>query len=106
MNVEYLDIWRERQLDVDFVVSSEVETANAIARIIGMPAAKQTDIFADGQVEIVEFDVPDDLPLDETVGRAATRGTDPCRLEGRERHPRRATCSWLAGTSRSSPATA
>jgi trk system potassium uptake protein TrkA len=68
MNVEYLDIWRERQLDVDFVVASEVETANAIARIIGMPAAKQTDIFADGQVEIVEFDVPDDLPLDETVG--------------------------------------
>jgi trk system potassium uptake protein TrkA len=69
MNVEYLDVWRERQLDVDFVVASEVETATAIARIIGTPAAKQTDIFADGQVEIVEFDVPDDLPPGETVGR-------------------------------------
>jgi trk system potassium uptake protein TrkA len=69
MNVEYLDVWRERQLDVDFVVASEVETANAIARIIGTPAAKQTDLFADGQVEIVEFDVPDDLPPGETVGR-------------------------------------
>jgi trk system potassium uptake protein TrkA len=69
MNVEYLDVWRERQLDVDFVVASEIETANAIARIIGMPAAKQTDVFADGQVEIVEFDVPADLPPGETVGR-------------------------------------
>jgi trk system potassium uptake protein TrkA len=68
-NIEYLDVWRERQLDVDFVVSSEVETANAITRIIGMPAAKQTDVFADGQVEIVEFDVPPDAPHGSTIGR-------------------------------------
>jgi trk system potassium uptake protein TrkA len=67
-NVEFLDVWRERQLDVDFVVSSEVETATAIGRIIGMPNAKQTDVFADGQVEIVEFDVPDDLACGETIG--------------------------------------
>ena len=67
-NVEFLDVWRERQLDVDFVVSSEVETATAIGRIIGMPNAKQTDVFADGQVEIVEFDVPVDLAHGETIG--------------------------------------
>jgi len=68
-NVEYLDVWRERQLDVDFVVASEVETANSIVRIIGMPAAKQTDVFADGQVEIVEFDIPADLASNRTIGR-------------------------------------
>jgi trk system potassium uptake protein TrkA len=56
-NEEYLEVWRERQLDVDFMVSSELETANAVARIVGLPAARQTDVFADGQVQIVEFDV-------------------------------------------------
>jgi trk system potassium uptake protein TrkA len=56
-NPEYLEVWHERQLDVDFMVSSELETAYAISRTIGVPAARQTDVFADGQVQIVEFDV-------------------------------------------------
>jgi trk system potassium uptake protein len=56
-NEEYLEVWRERQLDVDFMVSSELETANAVSRIVGLPAARHTDVFADGQVQIVEFDV-------------------------------------------------
>jgi trk system potassium uptake protein len=58
-NVEYVEVWREGQLDVDFVVSSELETAHAISRIIGVPAARQTDVFAEGQVQLVEFDVQD-----------------------------------------------
>jgi trk system potassium uptake protein TrkA len=56
-NPEYLEVWREGQLDVDFIVSSEVETAYAIFRTIGVPAARQTDVFAEGQVQLVEFDV-------------------------------------------------
>ena len=56
-NEEYLEVWRERQLDVDFMVSSELETAHAVSSIIGLPAARQTDVFADGQVQVVEFDV-------------------------------------------------
>jgi len=56
-NVEYIELWREGRLDVDFAVSSELETAYAVARTIGVPAARQTDVFADGQVQIVEFDV-------------------------------------------------
>ena len=56
-NVEYIDLWREGRLDVDFAVSSEIETAHAVARSIGMPAARQTDVFAGGQVQIVEFDI-------------------------------------------------
>jgi trk/ktr system potassium uptake protein len=56
-NLEYVDLWRAGQLDVDFVVCSELETAHAISRIIGVPAARQTDVFAEGQVQIVEFDV-------------------------------------------------
>jgi trk system potassium uptake protein TrkA len=68
-NVEYLEVWRERQLDVDFVVSSELETANAIARIVGIPAARQTDVFAEGQVLMVEFDVPKGAAPGPTIGR-------------------------------------
>ena len=56
-NVEYVELWRGGQLDVDFVVSSELETAYAISRIIGVPAARQTDVFAEGQVQVGEFDV-------------------------------------------------
>ena len=57
-NPEYIEAWQERQIEVDFMVSSELETAHAVSRTIGVPAAKQTDVFAEGQVQIVEFDVP------------------------------------------------
>jgi trk system potassium uptake protein len=56
-NVEYLELWRERHLDFDHMVSSEEETAHAVLRTIGLPAAKQTDVFADGRVQIIELDV-------------------------------------------------
>ena len=76
-NVEYLEVWRERQLDVDFVVSSELETANAIARVVGIPAARQTDVFAEGQVLMVEFDVPVSAQPDETIGKALKEAVIP-----------------------------
>ncbi len=79
-NPEYMEAWQERQIDVDFMVSSELETAHAVSRTIGVPAAKQTDVFADGQVQIVEFDVPSrggdeaaGVPLTRAAERAATR---------------------------------
>ena len=56
-NVEYLEIWRERELEIDFMVSSELEAANAVAGLVGIPAARQTDVFAGGLVQMVEFDV-------------------------------------------------
>jgi trk system potassium uptake protein TrkA len=65
----YLDAWRERHLEVDFMVSPELETANAISATLGLPAARQTDIFADGEVQIVEFDVPGDAPHNNLIGR-------------------------------------
>jgi trk system potassium uptake protein TrkA len=66
---EYLEAWREREIDVDFMVSSELETANAISGLIGIPAARQTDVFADGKVQIVEFDVPEDSGPGPVIGR-------------------------------------
>jgi trk system potassium uptake protein TrkA len=76
-NPEYIEAWQERQIDVDFMVSSELETAHAVSRTIGVPAAKQTDIFADGQVQIVEFDVPQDEPTGEVVGLRLKEATVP-----------------------------
>jgi trk system potassium uptake protein TrkA len=66
---EYLEVWHERQLDVDFIISSELETAHAVSRLIGIPAARQTDVFAEGQVQMVEFDVPYEAPTGDVVGR-------------------------------------
>jgi trk system potassium uptake protein TrkA len=65
----FMDAWREREIDVDFMVSSELETANAISAIIGIPAARQTDVFAEGKVQIVEFDVPPRQAHDALIGR-------------------------------------
>jgi trk/ktr system potassium uptake protein len=83
-NPEYLEAWQERQIEVDFMVSSELETARAVSQTIGVPAAKQTDVFADGQVQIVEFDVPRDGAsgpttdhFDRLVGRPLKEATVP-----------------------------
>jgi trk system potassium uptake protein TrkA len=82
-DVEYLEVWHERELDVDFIVSSELETAHAVTRLIGIPAARQTDVFAEGQVQMVEFDVPAEpqgdvgsKPLMEAAPQAAKRTHD------------------------------
>ena len=65
----YLDAWRERHLDVDFMVSPEIETANAISATLGLPAARHTDVFAEGKVHIVELDVPVDAAHGALIGR-------------------------------------
>jgi trk system potassium uptake protein TrkA len=73
----YLDAWRERELDIDFMVSPELETANAIAGLLGLPAARHTDVFADGKVQLVEFDVPPDVPAGALIGRALRNADIP-----------------------------
>jgi trk system potassium uptake protein TrkA len=73
----YLDAWRERHLDVDFMVSPELETANAVSASLGIPAARHTDVFADGLVQVVEFDVPDDVERNAVVGRSLRQADIP-----------------------------
>ena len=76
-SAEYLEAWREQEIDVDFMVSSELETANAISGIVGIPAARQTDVFAEGQVQIVEFDVPEGAPDGPVIGRPLREASIP-----------------------------
>ena len=76
-SVEYLEAWREREIDVDFMVSSELETGNAVSGLIGIPAARQTDVFADGKVQIVEFDIPEDASTGRLIGRLLREAAIP-----------------------------
>ena len=109
-SAEYLEAWRQGQFDVDFMVSSEIEIAQAVARAVGMPAAVQTDVFAGGRVEMVEF------VLDAEHGGGARRqvggrGRRARRVRAGLDHPRRprdhpgrrATASRTATASSSSP---
>jgi len=76
-SAEYLEAWRENEIDVDFMISSELETANAISGIVGIPAARQTDVFPEGQVQIVEFDVPEGAPDGPVIGRTLREASIP-----------------------------
>jgi len=67
-SAEYVEIWREGRLDVDFVVSSELETARAVSAAVGMPSARHTDTFAEGQIQLLELDVREDA-RSEVIGR-------------------------------------
>ncbi len=69
----YLDTWREHEgaFGVDFMVCTDLLAAEAIVRVVGLPTAHDVDPFADGCVEMAEFDVPADSPLaGETVAEA------------------------------------
>jgi trk system potassium uptake protein len=76
-SMELLDAWREGEIEVDCMISPELETANAIAGIVGLPAARQTDVFAEGRVQVVEFDVPADASGDAIVGRSLRQAELP-----------------------------
>jgi len=53
----YFDAWHDGDLDVDYMVSSELQTGTAVAATVSVPAARATDILAEGQVQVVEFDI-------------------------------------------------
>ena len=59
-------------------------------RTLGLPAARQTDIFAEGKVQIVEFDVPPDAPHNDLIGRTLRSAEMPADSKVAGDHPRRA----------------
>ncbi|WP_232686217.1 Trk system potassium transporter TrkA [Halobacterium zhouii] len=69
----YLDTWQRHRgaFGVDFLVCTELLAAEAIVRVVDLPTAHDVDPFADGKVQMAEFDVPADSPLaGETVAEA------------------------------------
>lgn len=65
-NVEYLNTWRGAPgsaFGVDFMVCVNLLTAQDIVRIIGLPAARDVEKFAEGNVQMAEFSVKEDSPV-------------------------------------------
>ncbi|MDF9745361.1 Trk system potassium transporter TrkA [Natrinema salsiterrestre] len=56
---------------VDFMVCTDLQTAETIVRIAGLPGAHDVETFADGLVQMAEFEVEADSPIaGETVSDA------------------------------------
>jgi trk system potassium uptake protein TrkA len=69
----YLDTWRRHHgaFGVDFLVCTDLLAAESIVRVIDLPTAHAVNPFADGRVQMAEFDVPPDSPVaGETVAEA------------------------------------
>ncbi len=62
---DYLESWREgrRALGVDSMVGAKYLTARSIRQLIGLPLAREIDFFASGQIQLAEFDVPENSPI-------------------------------------------
>ena len=72
-SVEYLQTWEqtEEAFGVDFMVCSDLLTAENIVRVVGLPAAVDVDPFAGGQVQMAEFEIVADSPVaGQTVAEA------------------------------------
>lgn len=74
-NTGYLRTWQRSNtaFGVDFMVCTNLLTAEAIVRIIGLPAARDVDPFAGGRVQMAEFEVADDSPVANETVREADR---------------------------------
>lgn len=61
----YLETWKHTRdpFGVDFMVCTNLLTAETIVRIIGLPASQDVDVFADGRILMAEFRVPNGSPV-------------------------------------------
>ncbi|MFT4885616.1 MAG: trk system potassium uptake protein TrkA, partial [Natronomonas sp.] len=72
-SVEYLRTWEmtEEAFGVDFMVCSDLLSAENIVRVVGLPAAVDVDPFAGGKVQMAEFQIMEDSPVaGQTVAEA------------------------------------
>ncbi len=72
-SVEYLRTWEltETAFDVDFMVCSDLLSAENIVRVVGLPSAVDVDPFAGGLVQMAEFEIGGDSPISgQTVAEA------------------------------------
>ena len=74
----YLDTWQthEGAFGVDFLVCTNLLAAETIVRVVGLPSAHDVNPFADGRVEMAEFDVPAASPIAEQTVADADRFDD------------------------------
>lgn len=69
----YLDTWNQAggALGVDFMIGTDLLTAESIVRVIGLPAAQDVDSFANDSVRMAQLVVTADSPIaGETIQEA------------------------------------
>ncbi len=72
-HVEYLRTWERTRsaFGVDFLVCTDLLTAESVVRVIGLPSAIDVDPFAGGLVQMAEFEIDEDCPIaGQTVAEA------------------------------------
>ena len=72
-NPRYLRTWERgsRVFGVDFMVCTDLLAAETITGVIGLATAQDVDTFADGAVQVTEFEIPGESPVaGQTVKRA------------------------------------
>jgi trk system potassium uptake protein TrkA len=72
-DTKFLDTWRGSPdaFGVNFMVGTNLLAAETIARVIGLPAARDVETFADGQVHMAELEIGAESPVaDQTVQEA------------------------------------
>jgi len=70
---KYLRPWEQgkRAFGVEFMVCTDLLTAEAIVGVTGLPTAQDVDSFADGLVQMTEFEIPAESPVaGQTVAEA------------------------------------
>jgi trk system potassium uptake protein TrkA len=70
---QFLRTWENERgaFGVDFMVCTDLLAAENIVGVIGLPTARDVDTFADGLVQMAEFDIPADSPVaNQTVSEA------------------------------------
>ncbi|MGM0591845.1 MAG: Trk system potassium transporter TrkA [Halobacteriota archaeon] len=74
-NTEYLRTWErsEKAFGINFMVCTNLLTAEAIVRVVGLPAARDVDPFADGRVQMAEFEIHESSPVANQTVREADR---------------------------------
>ena len=72
-HTKYLDTWERanRAFGVDYMVCTNLLTAQSIVRVVGLPAAVDVDPFAGGRVQMAEFEISEACPIvDQSVQQA------------------------------------
>jgi trk system potassium uptake protein TrkA len=72
-SVEYLRTWEmtKKAFGVDFMVCSDLLSAENIVRVVGLPAAVDVDPFAGGEIQMAEFEIMEGSPVaGQTVAEA------------------------------------
>ena len=74
-SAKFLRTWQQskRAFGVDHMVATNLLTAETIARMVGLPAAQDVDTFADGLVQMAEFEISESSPVANQTVKAADR---------------------------------